>query len=41
MLIFGGGGLGYRAYGWGGGISLGGVLLIVLILYLLTGYGRF
>jgi hypothetical protein len=36
FLIFGGGG-GWYAYGPRGGISVGGVLLIVLVLYLFLG----
>jgi hypothetical protein len=39
LLLFGGGGWGYSRYGYGGGIGIGGVLLIVLIVYLLFGYG--
>jgi hypothetical protein len=36
ILLFGGGGIGYRSYGpMGGGIGLGGILVIILILYLL------
>jgi hypothetical protein len=36
ILIFGGGGIGYRTYGpMGGGIGFGGILLIILVLYLL------
>ena len=33
--------LGYSRYGYGGGIGIGGVLLVVLVLFLLFGYGRF
>jgi hypothetical protein len=40
VLLFGGG-FGYSRYGYRGGISIGGVLLIILILYLLLGRGRF
>jgi hypothetical protein len=36
VLIFGGGG-GYYAYGPRGGIGIGGILLVVLILYLILG----
>jgi hypothetical protein len=32
-----GGGFGYRRYGYGGGIGIGGIPLIVLILYLALG----
>jgi hypothetical protein len=41
VLLFGGGGYGYSRYGYGGGIGIGGILLIVLIVYLLFGYSRF
>jgi hypothetical protein len=41
LLLFGGGGYGYSRYGYGGGVGIGGILLIVLIVYLLFGYGRF
>ena len=34
-----GGGFGYRRWGYGGGIGIGGILLIVLIVYLLFGCG--
>ena len=40
LLIFGGG-FGYNRWGYGGGIGIGGILLIVLIVYLLVGRGRF
>ena len=36
MLLFGGG-LGYRQWGYGGGFGIGGILLIVLVVYLLAG----
>ena len=35
-----GGGFGYSRYGYRGGIGIGGILLIILILYLLLGHGR-
>src|SRR5882724_8952707 len=38
VLLFGGG-FGYRRWGYGGGIGIGGILLIVLIVYLLVGRG--
>jgi hypothetical protein len=38
VLLFGGG-FGYRRWGYGGGIGIGGILLIVLIVYLLFGRG--
>jgi hypothetical protein len=38
LLLFGGG-FGYRRYGYSGGIGIGGVLLIVLIVYWLPGHG--
>jgi hypothetical protein len=40
LLIFGGG-FGYTRWGYGGGIGIGGILLIVLLVYLLVGRGRF
>ncbi len=39
FLLFGGS-FGYSRYGYRGGIGIGGVLLIILILYLLLGHGR-
>jgi hypothetical protein len=36
LLLFGGGG-GYYAYGPRGGIGIGGIILIILIVMLLTG----
>ena len=38
VLLFRGG-FGYRRWGYGGGIGIGGILLIVLIVYLLIGRG--
>ena len=38
VLLFGGG-FGYRRWGYSGGIGIGGILLIVLIVYLLFGRG--
>jgi len=38
VLLFGGG-FGYHRWGYGGGIGIGGILLIVLIVYLLLGRG--
>jgi hypothetical protein len=35
-----GGGFGYHRWGYNGGIGIGGVLLIVLVVYLLVGRGR-
>ncbi len=37
LMLLLGGGLGYRNYGYQGGISIGGILVIVLIIYLLFG----
>jgi hypothetical protein len=34
-----GGGFGYRRWGYGGGIGIGGILLIILIVYLFFGRG--
>ena len=39
ILLFGGG-FGYSRWGYGGGIGIGGILLIVLVVYLLVGHGR-
>jgi len=36
LLLFGGGG-GYYAYGPAGGISVGGLFLIILVVFALTG----
>jgi hypothetical protein len=38
ILLFGGGWFGFNQWGPRGGISLGTLLLIVLIIYLLVGY---
>jgi hypothetical protein len=38
LLLLFGGGFGYRRWGYGGGIGIGGILLIVLIVYLLLGH---
>jgi len=40
LLLLFGGGFGYSRYGYRGGMGIGGILLIVLILYLLLGHGR-
>jgi hypothetical protein len=37
LLLLLGGGFGFRQYGPRGGIGIGGVLLIVLIVYLVVG----
>jgi hypothetical protein len=37
LLLFGGGGFGYARWGYGGGISIGGIILLVLVIYLITG----
>ena len=41
VVLLLGGGFGYRRYGYGGGIEMGigGVLLVVLIVYWLPGHG--
>jgi hypothetical protein len=39
LLLFGGG-FGFRTYGARGGIGIGGILLLLLVLYLLFGHGR-
>jgi hypothetical protein len=36
LLLFGGG-FGYRRYGHRGGIGIGGILLLILVLYLIFG----
>ena len=41
ILLLGGGGYGYSRYGYRGGIGIGGILLIIPIVYLLVGRGRF
>lgn len=41
LLLLFGSGLSYRQWGERGGIGVGGVLLIILVLYLLVGRGRF
>ena len=38
VLIFGGG-FGYSRWGYGGAIGIGGILLILLVVYLLAGRG--
>ncbi len=40
LLLLGGGGWGYTRYGIGGGFGIGGILLVVLVLWLLLGHGR-
>jgi hypothetical protein len=40
LLVFGGG-FGYYRSGYLGGFGIGGVLLVILVLYLLLGRGRF
>lgn len=35
LLLLFGGGLGYRTWGYQGGFGIGGVLLVILIVYLL------
>ena len=39
LLLLFGGGFGYSRYGYRGGIGIGGILLIILIVYLLLGHG--
>jgi hypothetical protein len=41
VLLLGGGGYGYSRYGYRGGIGIGGILLIILVVYLLVDRGRF
>ena len=40
LLLLFGGGFGYSRWGYGGRIGTGGILLIVLVVYLLVGHGR-
>ncbi len=37
LLLLFGGGLGFHQWGYHGGIGIGGILLIVLLVYLLLG----
>ena len=37
LLLLFGGGFGYSRWGYGGGIGIGGILLIILVVYLLMG----
>jgi hypothetical protein len=41
VLLLCGGGWGYSRYGYQGGFGLGGILLIILIIYLIAGRGKF
>lgn len=41
LLVFGGSWGGYSRFGWGGGFGIGGVLLVILVIWLLVGHGRF
>jgi hypothetical protein len=41
VLLVGGSGWGYTRWGYNGGFGIAGLLLVVLILYLLLGRGRF
>jgi hypothetical protein len=38
LLLLFGGGLGFQRWGASGGIGIGGLLLVVLIIYLLLGH---
>jgi hypothetical protein len=40
VFLLCGGGFGYSRYGYRGGFGIGGILLLVLIVYLLVGHGR-
>jgi hypothetical protein len=33
--------VGFSRYGYGAGIGIGGILLVVLVIHLLVGHGRF
>ena len=39
VLLFGGGFFGYRRYGTGGGMEIGGVVLVILLAWLCLGSG--
>ena len=39
LLLFGGGFFGYNRYGRGGGLGVGGVVLVVLLVWLFLGGG--
>lgn len=39
MLLFGGG-FGYHQWGYSGGIGIGGILFVILLIYLFFGRGR-
>ena len=39
LLIFGGGTFGYSRYGHRGGLGIGGIFLVVLLVWLLLGGG--
>ncbi len=41
VLLLGGGGWGYSRWGYQGGFGLGGLLLIVLVIWLLLGHRSF
>lgn len=41
VLLFCGGGFGYYRNGYQGGFGIGGLLLLILVLYLVFGHGRF
>lgn len=38
LVMFFGGGLGYQRWGYNGGFGIGGVLLVILVVYLLLGH---
>jgi len=40
LLLLFGGGFGYRRYGHRGGLGIGGILLLILIIYLIFRHGR-
>ena len=39
VLLFGGGFFGYSRYGTGGGMGIGGVILVILLVWLFLGGG--
>jgi hypothetical protein len=39
VLLFGGGFFGYRRYGTGGGMEIGGIVLVILLAWLCLGSG--
>jgi len=38
LLLLFGGGFGYQRWGYSGGFGIGGILLVILVVYLLLGH---